>query len=92
MKIVYSLSIITLLFIVWSEYSVGQILFRPNSTGQISMNIGSMANFMINPFYKTDLWRFKTLDINYVFIMILSVTIILSHELFGQDETLNKLI
>ena len=72
--------IVTILFIVWSEYSVGQILFRPNSTGKISINIGSMANFMINPLYKMDLWSLETLDINYVFIMISSFAIlILSH-------------
>jgi len=79
MKIIY-FSIVTLLFIVWSEYSVGQILFRPNSTGQITMNIGSMANFMINPFYKMDLWNWETLDINYAFIMILSFVTMHFHE------------
>jgi len=66
---------ITIVFIIYSEYSVGQILLRPDSYGKISMNIGSMFYFMINPFYETHLWSVKTLDINYAFIIIVSLLI-----------------
>jgi len=65
--------IVTVVFIVYSEYSVGQILLRPDSCGKISMNIGSMFHFMMNPFYKTHLWSIQTLDINYAFVMINSL-------------------
>ena len=66
------LFLITIVFIVYSEYSVGSILFRPDSYGKISMNIGSMFYFMMNPFYETHLWSLQTLDINYAFIIIVS--------------------
>ena len=71
MKNIIYFFIVTILFIFWSEYSVGSILFRPDSSGNISFNIKSMLNFMINPFYKKDLWNLNTLDINYPFIIIL---------------------
>ena len=72
MKIIYLLSLITILFIIYSEYSVGSILFRPNSSGKISMNLYSLLGFLMNPFYKRDLWNWNTLDINYAFVIIYS--------------------
>jgi hypothetical protein len=75
MKILYFLGflvIITILFILYSEYSVGSILFRPDSNGKISMNIYSLFGFLMNPFYKRDLWNWNTLDINYAFVLIYS--------------------
>lgn len=75
MKIIYYLGLITILFIIYSEYSVGSILFRPNSMGKISINLYSLLGFLMNPFYKRDLWNLNTLDINYAFIMIYSLFI-----------------
>ena len=75
MKILYFLGflgIITFLFIIYSEYSVGNILFRPDSNGKISMNLYSLLGFLMNPFYKRDLWNWDTLDINYAFVIIYS--------------------
>jgi len=73
MKIIYFLALITILFIIYSEYSVGSILFRPNSMGKISINLYSLIGFLMNPFYKSDLWNWNTLDINYAFVIIYSV-------------------
>ena len=72
-ELLYFLTIITILFIIYSEYSVGQILFRPDSMGKISMNFSSLLGFLMNPFYKSHLWTLQTLDINYAFVMILSL-------------------
>jgi len=75
MKIIYFLGFwgfITIIFIIYSEYSVGSILFRPNSMGKISMNFNSLFGFLMNPFYKRDLWNWNTLDINYAFVLIYS--------------------
>ena len=67
----YLLSI-TLLFITYVEITVGNVLFRHNSSGSKSINITSMLSFMIHPLHNCFLWNVKALDINYPFIMILS--------------------
>jgi hypothetical protein len=63
---------ITIIFIIWVEYSVGGILFRPNSLGKISLNITSLFNFMINPLHNKFLWNLEIIDTNYIFILIVS--------------------
>ena len=71
-KYLIFIGIITISFIIYSEYSVGQILFRPNSSGIISLNINSLLGFLMNPFHRRDLWTWQTLDINYAFVLIYS--------------------
>jgi len=75
MKILYFLGTITILFIIYIEFSVGSILLRPNSLGKISINLYSLFGFLMNPFYKRDLWNWSTLDINYAFVIIYSLFI-----------------
>jgi len=71
-NLILFLVIISISFIIYSEYSVGQILLRPDSTGKITMNFNSLFGYLMNPFYKRDLWSWQTLDINYAFILIYS--------------------
>ena len=58
-----------------SEYSIGQILLRPDSTGKISINLNSLFGYLMNPFYKRDLWSMEYIDINYAFVLIYSIII-----------------
>lgn len=69
---------ITIIFILWIEYSIGGILFRPNSLGKISLNINSLYNFMINPLYNKFLWNLEIIDTNYIFILIISTLLYFS--------------
>lgn len=71
MKYFYYLLIITILFIIYIEYSIGGILIRENSKGYLSFNILSLINFMINPLHNKFLWNTSLLDVNYIFILIL---------------------
>lgn len=75
LKILILFSVVTIIFVIYSEYSVGQILFRPNAYGKTSINFNSLLGFLANPFYRRDLWTWGTLDINYAFILIYSLFI-----------------
>ena len=75
MKFFLYLIIITILFIIYVEYFVGGILIRSNSSGSKSFNFRSLLNFMFHPLYNKLLWNFKSLDINYPFIMLISIII-----------------
>ena len=72
MKYFIYILIITLIFIIYVEYSVGSIFFRQNSLGTYIPNIKSLLNFMIHPLYNTFLWNTQSLDINYPFVIIIS--------------------
>ena len=75
MKLIIYISIVTILFIIWSEYSVTNILIRENSKGKKIFNLNSLFGFLMNPFYKKTLWTCETLDINYAFILLYSLGI-----------------
>lgn len=66
------ISIITVLFIIYVEYSVGGILWRQTSSGVKSFNFGSLFNYLIDPLRQKFLWNVELLDVNYVFVVIVS--------------------
>jgi hypothetical protein len=72
---IYYFIIITIIFIIYSEISVTNILLRPDSNGSISFNFKSLFYFLINPLTNRALWKFQTLDINYIFVIIFSYSI-----------------
>ena len=66
MNLLYYLLLITILFTIYVEYSVGGILFRPNSLGKLSMNLYSLFSYLLNPLYNRFLWQPQLLDVNYI--------------------------
>ena len=65
--------IVTLLYVAWVEYSVGNILFRTNSLGTTSLNLPSLLNLMLNPLHRSVLWTRSTIDLNYPLILLITV-------------------
>ena len=66
------LGIVTLVYVGWVEYSVGNVLIRTNDRGSKSVNPSSLLNLMTNPLRNSHLWKRDTIDLNYPFIVILT--------------------
>ena len=64
--------LITTLFTIYVEYSVSGILFRPNSLGKLSTNLYSLFSYLIDPLCNKFLWNIELLDVNYIFILMIS--------------------
>ena len=69
------LGIVIILFIIYIEYNVGGVLIRVNSKGYKSVNFKSAIFFMIHPLYNKFLWNRTSLDINFIFVLIISIII-----------------
>ena len=73
MNLFYYIIFITILFTIYVEYSVGGILFRPNSLGKLSTNLYSLFSYLLDPLYNKFLWQPQLLDVNYIFVLGISV-------------------
>ena len=63
--------IFTILFIIYSELSVTNILIRYDSKNNQSINLPSLFHFLSHSFFYKTLWNINTLDINYCFCLSL---------------------
>ena len=73
MNLLEYLLIVTILFVLWIEYSVGNVFYRISIDGSKRFNLLSLLNFMINPFHSSFLWNWETIDLNYIFIIGISI-------------------
>ena len=67
--------IITSLFILYAELSVGNIIYRHDSSGLRVLQLKNILYYLMNPLYNSFLWNIKLLDVNYIFILIISTII-----------------
>ena len=66
--------IITLIFCIWIEYTVGNVLIRQNSSGNYIFTIYGMLDFLTHPLRNLILWNPTYWDINYILILIISIS------------------
>ena len=71
----YYLLIVTSLFIFHIETSVGNIFLRINDQGIYIFNFVSLVSYLIHPLHNSFLWNPNLLDVNYIFIILISIII-----------------
>lgn len=72
LKFILYLLFITILFIIYVEYSVGNVIYRVGVDGMKSFRLMNIFHFLINPLYNHFLWKLNLLDVNYIFTIIIS--------------------
>ena len=72
MKYIYFFLLITIVFILYVEYSVGNILWREGINGMKTFQLHGIIHYLINTLYNSFLWNFQLLDVNYVFVIVVS--------------------
>jgi|TARA_Y100000996_G_C22473981_1_gene623346 hypothetical protein len=69
------LIIITILFLFYVELTVGNVIYRIVSTGEKKWNIYYGISYLLEPLKNTFLWNWRLLDVNYIFIITVSIII-----------------
>ena len=64
--------IITLLFLIYVELSVGGIVYRVNASGKKNIQFGNIIHYLVDPLHNKFLWNLSLLDVNYVFVFLVS--------------------
>jgi hypothetical protein len=82
--LVLSIIAFTLLFLIYIELYVGNIILRYNSENKLYFNLWSGLNFLVHPLYDKFLWNVNSLHMNYPLMMVIFVAInlILSYHIF----------
>jgi hypothetical protein len=75
MKYIYFLIFVTIIFLFYVEYSVGNVIYRVTADGSKKIIIRRILYFLIEPFTNPFLWYLNVLDLNYIFILTLSTII-----------------
>ena len=64
--------IILITFLFYVEFSVGNVFYRINHLGIKCLNLKHAFYYLIEPLRNKFLWNVELLDVNYIFILILS--------------------
>ena len=72
----FELFLVLTLWIMWIEYHIGMVLIRPDSSGQMMLNLRSLFHFASSPLRETWLWVSPLLWLDNVFIFVTLVFVI----------------
>ena len=64
--------IITVIFLIYVEMSVGGIVYRVNASGKKNIQFGNIIHYLVDPLHNKFLWNLSLLDVNYVFVFLVS--------------------
>ena len=64
--------IITVIFLIYVEISVGGIVYRVSAMGKKNFQLGNIIHYLVDPLHNKFLWNPSLLDVNYVFVFLVS--------------------
>ena len=73
MNILIYILLITFLFLIHIEVSIGNVFYRVNSLGVKTFNIRLLVNYLIEPLRNRFLWYLDLLDCNYIIVLTISL-------------------
>jgi hypothetical protein len=86
LKFILYLLFITILFIIYVEYSVGNVIYRVGVDGLKSFRLMNIFHFLMNPLHNHFLWRYPLLDVNYIFAIVISTILYYNIPLINNIE------
>ena len=57
---------LTLFFIIYIEYDIGNIVFRQDSSGKVVFTLYGLLFYLIDPLTNSFLWNWELLSYNYI--------------------------
>ena len=75
MNYLFFIFLITILFLIYVEYSVGNVIYRITSSGIREIHLSNIINYLLEPLHNSFLWNYKLLDVNYIFVIGLATLI-----------------
>ena len=90
MKLFIYLFVVTILFLIYIECSVGNVIYRVTSDGSKTILLKNIIYYLIEPFKNGYLWKLSVLDLNYIFVIVLSLIIYHNINLMNLYYRLNN--
>jgi len=72
MNYLFYIFIITIIFLIYVEYSVGGVVYRVDASGVKSIHLSNIIHYLLDPLHNRFLWNFELLDVNYIFVLIVA--------------------
>ena len=69
----WTILIVTLIFVCWAEYSLGNVFLRSDCRGGKSFNFRSLLHLMTHPLHNKTLWNKHSMDLNYPFVITMTL-------------------
>lgn len=85
LKFILYLLFITVVFIIYVECSVGNVMYRVGVDGLKYFRLMNIFHFLINPLYNHFLWKLNLLDVNYIFTIVIATILYYNIPLLNNE-------
>ena len=77
---------ITSFFLLYVELSVGNVIYRITSDGSRKILFSNVLSYLLEPLHNKFLWYKDLLDLNYIFILIISNIIYMGYKRYHSNN------